>query len=159
MNCPCGIEKPYSECCGRYHAGEPAPTAEALMRARYSAYVKANIDYLAASLSPDTRDDFDEGSARRWARESKWLGLQILDVRQGGESDDVGEVEFVARWSERGQELGHHERSLFRRIDGRWYFVEGHTPKKTPVVREARPKPNEPCSCGSGLKFKRCHGR
>ncbi|MET0935854.1 MAG: YchJ family metal-binding protein, partial [Luteibacter sp.] len=44
--CPCGSGGSYSSCCGRWHAGEAAPSAEALMRSRYSAYVLELEDYL-----------------------------------------------------------------------------------------------------------------
>ncbi|HEX5804075.1 MAG TPA: YchJ family metal-binding protein, partial [Azospira sp.] len=44
--CPCGSDQPYARCCGRWHAGEPAPSAEALMRSRYAAYVLGLSDYL-----------------------------------------------------------------------------------------------------------------
>ena len=37
--CPCGSGATYGECCGPIHDGTAkAKTAEALMRARYSAY-------------------------------------------------------------------------------------------------------------------------
>ena len=159
MSCPCGTERPIAECCGRYLAGEPAPTAEALMRSRYTAYVEHDIDYIVETHDPERRRDLEPEEASRWSRESKWLGLTIVDSQLGGVEDEEGEVEFIAEWSRDGDEFAHHERSRFRRIAGRWHFVDGREPKRTPAVREARPKPNVPCPCGSGLKFKRCHGR
>ncbi|MFM0874673.1 YchJ family metal-binding protein, partial [Klebsiella pneumoniae] len=45
-SCPCGSGDPLDDCCGRYHQGHPAPTAEALMRSRYSAYGLGLVDYL-----------------------------------------------------------------------------------------------------------------
>jgi SEC-C motif-containing protein len=158
MNCPCGSEKPYSECCGPYLDGAPAPTAEALMRSRYTAYVQQNIDYIVETSAPETREGIDREATEKWARDSEWLGLKILDVQRGGANDQEGEVEFTARWREGHDEATHHERSTFRKQDGRWYFVEGHEPKRTPVRREPKLSPNAPCHCGSGKKFKRCHG-
>jgi SEC-C motif-containing protein len=52
--CPCGSGRVLDECCGRYHAGEAAPDAEALMRSRYSAYVLGLEDYLRATWHPST---------------------------------------------------------------------------------------------------------
>ena len=46
LACPCGSGDDYAACCGRLHAGAPAPTAEALMRARYSAFAVGNLGYL-----------------------------------------------------------------------------------------------------------------
>jgi SEC-C motif-containing protein len=159
MNCPCGSEKPFTECCGPYLAGEPAPTPEALMRSRYTAYVHHEIDYLMATQAPEMRKDVDREATERWSREATWLGLKIIEVKGGGPGDDEGEVEFVARWKQGQDEATHHERSTFRRgKDGRWLYVEGHTPKRAPMRREAAPRPNDPCHCGSGKKYKRCHG-
>ena len=30
---------------------------------------------------------------------------------------------------------------------------------QTPIIKEKMPRPNDPCPCGSGKKFKNCHGR
>jgi len=159
MNCPCGKPMPESQCCGRYLAGEAAPTAEALMRSRYTAYVHCDVDYLVATHAAATRDDLDRQAIRLWARDSKWLGLEILDVVDGGEGDQSGEVEFVARYEADGHEQRHHERSTFAREGGAWVFVGGSAPKKKPERREApRPSPNAQCPCGSGKKYKRCCG-
>ena len=160
MSCPCGSDRPTETCCGPYLAGEPAPTAEALMRSRYTAYVRRDTDYLFATHDPDTLAEVDRESTKRWTREATWLGLKVLDVVKGGPGDQEGEVEFSARWSQKREEHLHHERSLFRKREGRWCYVEGHTPNavSVPVRRDARPGPNAPCPCGSGKKYKRCHG-
>ena len=51
--CPYGLGMPYEACCGRFiSAVSSAPTAEALMRSRYSAYVLGRIDYLKATTLP-----------------------------------------------------------------------------------------------------------
>ena len=128
------------------------------MRSRYVAYVRRDVDYLVATHAADARESLDRDSIRRWAHESKWLGLTVLDVVGGGPQDQTGEVEFMARFETGGQERSHHERSKFRREDEAWVFVEGATPKGTPVRREERPSPNAQCPCGSGKKYKRCHG-
>ena len=86
------------------------------------------------------------------------LGLTILATEAGGEGDETGTVEFVARYRAKGHDLSHHERSTFRRVDGRWHFVDGKTIKPPPVKAEPRAGRNDPCPCGSGKKFKRCHG-
>lgn len=165
MNCPCGNPKPYAECCGPYIQGAPAPTPEALMRSRYTAYVKGATGYLRETLAPEARGDYNEAEVKEWAKNSEWLGLEIMNAK--GDT-----VEFTAKYRTQGKVLEHHEVSKFRKKGDRWYFVDGDShvheegkghedhaaqAPKTPVVREA-PKVgrNDPCSCGSGKKFKKC---
>ena len=158
--CPCGSGRPYEECCLPLIRGErPAATAEALMRARYSAYVEKEIPFLGTSLHPDHRKGYDEKSSREWAESAEWLGLQIVDTTGGGPDDGEGQVEFIASFSVKGARQEHHERAQFARKGPAWYFVDGKEVKPKPVVRAA-PKVgrNDPCPCGSGKKHKKCCG-
>jgi SEC-C motif-containing protein len=156
MSCPCGTGADYARCCGPLHAGAPAPTALTLMRSRYVAYVQGKIDYVVATHAAATRHTVDVAAATRWSRDTQWLGLEILAVDRGGEGDLEGLVEFVARGVTSGAPFAQHERSWFEREDGRWCYV-GVAP--APAVKAA-PKVgrNEPCTCGSGKKFKKCCG-
>ena len=79
--------------------GKAPPTAEALMRSRYTAFVHGDIDYLEDTLAPGTRDDFDRKAITHWAKQSQWLGLEILSTEAGREDDDSGYVEFIASFS------------------------------------------------------------
>ena len=161
MSCHCGNELGFDQCCGRYLSGEAKPdTAEALMRSRYTAYAVQNIDYVLATHDPDTVGEVDRESALRWSQDSDWLGLEIRATDKGGPEDGEGTVEFVARYRADDREVSHHEHSTFRRIEGDWYYIDGDIVKPKPVVREG-PKigRNEPCPCGSGKKYKKCHGR
>lgn len=121
--CPCGNGKAYERCCGRFHAGEPAPDAEALMRSRYSAYVLELGDYLLATWAPETRPaslEFDEANYRR----PTWLGLTVHAHETTGA--DAAEVEFTARFRIGGGSAQRmRESSRFRREGGRWYYVDG----------------------------------
>jgi SEC-C motif-containing protein len=158
--CPCGSNLAYQECCRPLIRGErPAATAEQLMRARYSAYVKKEIEYLRESLHPAHRSDFDEKSTRIWAEGSEWHRLEIVKTDGGGQEDSEGRVEFVAAYTEKGIRREHHELSEFRKEDGTWYFVSGEAVPPRQVVRTT-PKTgrNDPCPCGSGKKFKKCCG-
>ncbi|MGE0484716.1 MAG: YchJ family protein [Gammaproteobacteria bacterium] len=123
--CPCGSGRDFAACCGPYLDGvTAAPTAEALMRSRYSAFVRGDADYLLASWHPDTRPaalDHDPGL--------KWLGLRILAVEQGGAGDATGVVEFVARCKRAGRAERLHERSSFVRSAGRWVYLRGIDPR------------------------------
>jgi SEC-C motif-containing protein len=159
--CPCGSNLAYDECCGPVIAGErSAATAEQVMRARYSAYVKKEIGYLFSSLHPDHRSDFDEKSTSKWAENSEWHKLAILETFGGGPDDCEGRVEFIASFTERGITRDHHELASFSKQEGVWYFVSGGAVPPKQVVRSA-PKVgrNDPCPCGSGKKFKKCCGQ
>ncbi|HYH19032.1 MAG TPA: YchJ family protein [Azospirillum sp.] len=156
-DCPCGSGKTLDTCCGPYLAGGTvAPTAEALMRSRYSAFVVGNIDYLHDTLLPETRDDFDRKSVTEWSQTAEWLGLQVKSTEAGGEGDEEGYVEFVARFKLNGQEAVHHETGHFSKRDGRWWYVDGALgPRPRHAAKVGR---NDPCPCGSGKKYKKCHG-
>ncbi len=158
-SCHCGSGQPFSSCCGPYLEGAAAPTAEALMRSRYSAYVERAIDYLGETLHPEHRADWDRAATERWSQGAEWLGLEIVSTEAGQADDDEGLVEFIARFRENGREQRHHERSRFRRHEGRWYYVDGAMPKPQ-TQRHAGPRVgrNDPCPCGSGKKYKKCCG-
>jgi len=159
--CPCQSGKEYDACCGPIIRGDQAaPTAETLMRSRYSAFAKGEIDYLKQSLHPKQRTDYDPDSTRRWAEHSEWLGLEIVDTHDGGENDEEGTVEFIAKYRQKGGTLAHHEIGEFKRSNGIWYYHDGKT--VTPgTVRHEGPKVgrNDPCPCGSGKKYKKCCGQ
>jgi len=161
MNCPCGSEHEYNDCCLPVIQGErAAATAEALMRARYTAYSQVEMEFLQTTVHPDFRQDEDSDGARDWAEKSAWHGLEIITTTAGGQDDEVGEVEFVASYSYAGEDKQHHEVAAFRRSEGAWFFTEGRPGVKKPLVRtEPRTGRNDPCHCGSGKKFKRCCGR
>jgi SEC-C motif-containing protein len=156
--CPCGSGRPESDCCAPIIAGAPAATAEALMRSRYTAYVRGAIDHVVATHDAATREQVDRDAAAQWSRDTDWRGLEILATERGTETDREGIVEFIARGVTAGTPFAQRERSSFSRVDGRWYFVDG-TVIREPVRRVATTGRNEPCPCGSGLKYKRCHGR
>ena len=95
--CPCGSGKKYSECCEPIISGSiKAPTAESLMRSRYSAYVKHEIDFIVASCTKNEKEQIDVDETRSWAEESTWHGLKILRTEKGLENDKEGIVEFSA---------------------------------------------------------------
>jgi SEC-C motif-containing protein len=128
------------------------------MRSRYTAYVRGAIDHVVDTHDAATRSQIDRAGAERWSRDTAWGGLDIVATERGGEADTEGIVEFVARGVTRGVPFAQRERSRFRRVDGRWYYVDGDIIRE-PVRRDATPGRNDPCPCGSGLKYKRCHGR
>jgi SEC-C motif-containing protein len=160
VSCPCGKGETLETCCGPLLAGKALPeTAEALMRARYTAYTQGNVDYIVDTHDPDRRGEVDRRNTEAWSKQSEWLGLEILSTDKGGPEDEVGVVEFVARYKLKGVKIDHRERALFRKNGTRWVFVDGAELKGPPVVRtEPKIGRNDPCHCGSGKKFKKCHG-
>lgn len=160
MSCVCGKGESLETCCGPLLEGKArAGTAEALMRSRYAAYVTGNIDYVLATHHPEKRDEVDRASTERWSQSAKWRGLEILRVERGGAEDTTGEVEFIAKYSLKNMAVKHHELATFEKVDGVWYFVDGKEVSTPPIVNEG-PKVgrNDPCTCGSGKKYKKCHG-
>ncbi len=171
MKCPCGLDSTFELCCGPYLAGKRHPdTAEQLMRSRYTAYTRADIEYIKKTMVNGSKKDFDEVGTRQWAEGSKWKGLKIQDTKKGGPSDSTGLVEFTATYEREGVGLDHHEVATFRKTkEGQWLFVdgdahehkegEGHhdTPQPATVVREgSKVGRNDPCPCQSGKKYKKC---
>lgn len=95
------------------------------MRSRYTAFVRSAIDYLIETHDASTRQAADRASLTKFCREAGWLGLEIVSSERGGETDDEGFVEFIARGVTGGKPFMQRERSRFRRVEGRWYYVDG----------------------------------
>jgi SEC-C motif-containing protein len=112
-------------CCSVWLDGAPAPTALALMRSRYSAFVRSDIDYLVATHHASTRSTVDRASLAQYSRDTGWLRLEIVATERGGENDDTGVVEFIARGVTKGVPFAQRERSRFSRVDGAWFYVDG----------------------------------
>ncbi len=158
--CPCGSGRALDRCCGPYLEGAAqAPTAEALMRSRYTAHVKLAAGYLNRTQRSDRLPPFDAAEMARAANNIRWTGLRVLGTTAGGPEDTQGEVEFQAAFEQHGQPGAHHERSRFERHGGRWFYTKG-TVIQEPARRGApRVGRNEPCPCGSGKKYKKCCAR
>lgn len=150
-SCPCGSGRGFDDCCGPVLAGGAPASPEALMRSRYTAFTRADLDYLETTLAPEAKEDYDRAETEAWVKEAKWDGLEI----RAAEGD---QVEFVARYKMRGKIFAHHELASFRQNEGRWVYVDGvmnPRPAQRNVEKVGR---NDPCTCGSGKKFKKCCG-
>jgi SEC-C motif domain protein len=118
LACPCGLGDDYAACCGRFHAGAPAPTAEALMRSRYSAFAVGDPGYLARTWHPAGRPEtLALDPAIRWTR------LAVLETQDGGLFDSAGTVRFRAVYVQDGKRGVLAENSRFVREDGRWTYL------------------------------------
>lgn len=157
-DCPCGSGKSLDACCGPYHAGTPVPTALALMRSRYAAFTLGNGEYVRDTLSEDQKADFDLDDFNASKGQTKWMGLEIRKTEAGGEKDENGTVEFVARYRTPDGPVVHHERAMFSREDGKWVFSDCVMNPKEAQRRVEKVGRNDPCPCGSGKKYKKCCG-
>lgn len=120
MSCNCGSLEKYENCCGVYHQ-QPnlVDSAEKLMRSRYCAYTLHNLAYIYETTSPKERNRLNKVDILRWAKENKWIGLEILNVTQDT-------VEFKAHYlDQKFIPTVHHELSLFKKVNKQWYYVSG----------------------------------
>jgi SEC-C motif-containing protein len=118
-SCPCGSNKTYADCCQPLHTGDPAPSAERLMRSRYSAYVLGLDDYLQKSWHVSKRP------SRVRLFDHQWIGLKIVRTEAGQVGDETGVVEFIARYKINGKAHKLQETSRFVKENGDWYYVDG----------------------------------
>ena len=134
--CPCG-GGPYATCCGPFLAGAAIPpSAEQLMRSRYSAYTLRDEAYLRATWHAST---LPSGPIVDPDEKLQWLGLEVksaLRLRQRKANDaepTTDTVEFVARFKVNGRAQRLHEISNFVRepAEGglRWFYVDGSFPE------------------------------
>ena len=153
-DCHCGKQLSFEDCCQMIiNDLSLAKTAEQVMRARYSAYVTCEIDFLHDSLHPDNRDEFDFDSTQQWAESSNWHSLNIIGLKAGTEQDKTGSVDFIAHYTDADKvDRRHCERSQFKRVENSWFFCDGQTIAPEKIGR------NDPCVCGSGKKYKKCCG-
>ncbi len=120
MDCNCRSSKRYQECCGIYHQQRTlVKTAEVLMRSRYCAYTLHKADYIYETTLPSERKGLYKVDILRWAKENKWMGLEILDF-----TEDT--VEFKAHYLDyQLKPQVHHELSIFKKVNEVWYYVSG----------------------------------
>ena len=147
--CPCGSKLDFAACCLQYLEGsKEAPTPEALMRSRYTAFTRGDFAYLKKTWHPETLPDLDADEP------SNWIGLEILGTTIDDDGEDA-EVEFVAKLivGDRLETL--HEVSDFEKVDGRWLYHSGEF--KNDGEPPAKISMKAPCPCGSGETFKHCH--
>ena len=119
--CWCTSGAPKASCCEPYLQGTAAPqSAAALMRARYSAFVTEDADFLRRTWHPATCP-----STLEFNPEQRWLGLKILHTQAGAAHDEEGEVKFAARYKILGKGYRQTETSSFTKLGGQWVYVGG----------------------------------
>ncbi|MHB0953434.1 MAG: YchJ family protein [Allorhizobium sp.] len=157
--CACNSGKEFAICCDPYIAGRhPAPTAEALMRARYTAFTQGNLDYVEKTITDDASQSFNRVDMERSLPGTEWLGLEVRGTTGGRETDDTGVVTFAFHYRNKNREFSQVEIASFLRVDGVWLYHDSEINPKSPPVRVENVGRNEPCRCGSGKKYKKCCG-
>lgn len=121
MKCPCCSGNNYSDCCEPYHKKiKNAPTAEALMRSRYSAFAIPNGLYLMNTTLPAKRKYHDIDDLQEWGEINQWIKLEIVDTPASNK------VEFKAYYIDvDGQEQMQQELSVFQKMGDKWFYVSG----------------------------------
>lgn len=92
------------------------------MRSRFTAFTKANGDYLLLSHHSTTRPE-NSSEIVTWARSVEWISLEILNTTKGVENDSEGTVEFKAHFKEKGKKRFIHEDSKFVREGRNWMYL------------------------------------
>jgi len=115
-----------------------------LMRSRYSAYCIGDVNYLQATTYDHSWSDEELTIIQDWADNSFWQHLEIIDY-----SDDM--VEFKAYYIFENKQHLHHEKSVFKKINDMYKYVDGEIFEDKVIFLR-----NSPCICGSGQKYKRC---
>lgn len=121
--CPCGSGKDYEECCKPYIDGvSKAPSPEALMRSRFTAFSKGILTYIEKTSTGPAKESFNLEAARGLAKEAHWEKLQVLASRENG---DEGTVEYRATFTLKGKSNVMYEISTFKKIGGVWFYYSG----------------------------------
>ena len=146
-DCPCG-QGNYAECCQPLHLGQAkAQTVAQLMRSRYSAFAKHEIDYIVKTTAIGQQQFLDQVAIADWSQANQWLKLDVLQAKEKIDKNHA-QVEFKAHYHDGKQAQVHHEVSHFVQQDGVWYFLDPTTEMQI-TMKQA-------CICGSGKKFKQC---
>ncbi|WP_342751350.1 YchJ family protein [Bowmanella denitrificans] len=152
--CYCDSKLAFARCCEPLLKGKLlAPTAEALMRSRYCAYVLGDFQYILNTYSQAKRRDLSLAVLQQDANETQWLALQVESHQL---TEPGATVQFSAFYRYDGQLYKLHELSRFIIEEGHWRYVDGQMLDDCGKLRLGR---NDSCFCGSNKKFKQCCGK
>lgn len=103
-----------------------APTAEKLMRSRYSAHSHNNSLYLLQTAHPfePTPPTVNE-AVQKTIQQIQWQRLEIILTEKGAPHDSEGVVEYKAFYTMAGHPFFLHEKAFFKKIDGEWKYTDG----------------------------------
>ena len=145
--CPCGHGE-YTRCCQPLHLGQKkAVTAAQLMRSRYSAFAKHEIDYIEQTTALGQQKALDMPAIAAWSKANDWLKLELISTNEKLDKNHAS-VEFKAHYHDGKKIEIHHELSHFVKLNDAWYFLDPTTDQQI-TMKQA-------CICGSQKKFKQC---
>lgn len=147
LTCPCGLGL-YQQCCAPLHLGQTqAQSAEQLMRSRYSAFAKYEVDYILKTTAVGQQAVLDVAAIADWAKSNKWLQLEVIQANEKIDKNHA-QVEFKAHYHDGEKAQIHHELSYFVKFQQHWYFLDPTTHQNITMKQS--------CICGSEKKFKQC---
>lgn len=119
VTCYCGSDLPFENCCQPYINGIlKAPTAEALMRSRYTAFATGAADYLVATTHSSTRKFHKKADVLDWSQSNQWIKLEVL-------ASTATTVKFKAYYLDHQLKAQiHEEHSTFIFENGSWFYVD-----------------------------------
>jgi|TARA_Y100000034_G_scaffold132469_1_gene195515 SEC-C motif-containing protein len=149
--CYCSNNLPYESCCAVFVSKQQTPqTAEQLMRSRYSAYATNNAQYILETYARSEQQKHELEDIAAFGSYAEFINLEIIRTKSEVEFDYV---EFKAHYLADGKHCQIHEISRFIKEQGEWKYLDGEL-FDVPEIKISR---NDPCPCGSGKKFKKCH--
>ncbi len=80
--CPCGANAIYENCCMPFHDGAKVPSAEALVRARFSAFTLHKYDFIIETTHPIYRDEVEDSNIADNMDNIIWHQLHIQSCGQ-----------------------------------------------------------------------------
>ena len=81
---------------------------------------------------------------------------QIPEMQPSDEVQEAAPEQRTQRYDEKKDDLIDQNQQAAANQDTRETVQQQH---RVPYTAEKMPRPNDPCPCGSGKKFKNCHGR
>lgn len=158
-NCYCGNEKSYDACCKPLHEGKlKPPTPESLMRSRFSAYKLSLIDYLEATHHPKYHWQDERKGIEESCKNNTWDSLKVFKSEVDKKQKHLGKVAFAAYYSSNSASHVLCEFSNFILENEQWYYTDGiHAENESELAKLCGINRNDPCWCGSGKKYKKCH--
>lgn len=155
MHCYCGSNKNYPACCQPFHLGSKyPPTAEALMRARYSAYAIKDASYIYNTYTKKSQANHSTAEIFQWADQCQWVKLEVNEFcPQVLGANHQATVKFSAYYLIKNDYFLLHELSRFVIENGHWKYADGDIIEHTLISTLKR---NDKCPCNSGKKFKQC---
>ncbi|MBA6416509.1 YchJ family protein [Colwellia sp. 6M3] len=157
MQCPCGLELTYAQCCQPLiMATTSSNSPEQLMRSRYSAYATKNAEYIYLTYAKASQLEQSIVDIEQWAAQTKWLKLVIhnaSEYQKNKINKESAQVEFSAFYQHQGQIWQMRENSNFVIEDNAWRYLDGEVSDSKVLIK---PKRNDTCFCQSNKKFKQC---